>query len=329
MSWTAVLVAAVAALVVLLVARRFLDLLLAGAVAAAALVGAYALAAHVGGSSSGTSPGTSATAGRSTSSGASAGGATLPNRRSSGAALAYVRHRAPVPILMYHVLGTPPAGSPYPGLFLAPADFRAEMTYLKTHGFQAVTLAQVWANWHEKRGTLPRKPVVITFDDGETAQLRVAEPILRAYGWPAVLNLIVDHYRNAPAAVGRRAVKRLISEGWEIDSHTVDHLKLTTLSAAALTREVTQSRRDLRADFHVPADFFCYPAGFYDARVMAAVRQAGYLGATTTKPGLASASTPADELPRVRVDRGLALSTFAAEVSRADFSGAATATTGD
>jgi hypothetical protein len=43
----------------------------------------------------------------------------------------------------------------------------------------------------------------------------------------------------------------------------------------------------LRHLFHVPVDFFCYPSGRYDARVIAAVRRAGYLGATTTNYGLA------------------------------------------
>jgi len=34
--------------------------------------------------------------------------------------------------------------------------------------------------------------------------------------------------------------------------------------------------------FHVPVNFFCYPAGRYDDAVIAAVQGAGYLGATTT-----------------------------------------------
>jgi hypothetical protein len=47
-------------------------------------------------------------------------------------------------------------------------------------------------------------------------------------------------------------------------------------------------------------NFFCYPAGRYDAAVVAAVQQAGYLGATTTTYGLAR---PGDlfTLARVRV----------------------------
>jgi peptidoglycan/xylan/chitin deacetylase (PgdA/CDA1 family) len=335
MSWTAVLAAGAAAIVFFALARRVLDIILAVALAGAVLLGVYAVAAHLSASRKAAGAGADAGAdGRAASSGParSAGGTaagTTGSVRSGPAADRFVLHREPVPILMYHVLGTAPAGTPYPGLFLAPDDFRAEMAYLKGHGFRAVTLAALWDNWHRHRGTLPRKPVVITFDDGENAQLRVAEPILRSYHWPAVLNLVVDHYRVQPTAVGARAVKRLIGEGWEIDSHTVHHRRLTTLSTAELALEVGGSRQDLRRDFGVPASFFCYPAGFYDARVIAAVRRAGYLAATTTRSGLATRSGSAYELPRIRIDRGLPLATFAAEVSRGDFGGVSAGGAGD
>jgi len=63
---------------------------------------------------------------------------------------------------------------------------------------------------------------------------------------------------------------------------------------------VTRSRAALRSRFGVRVDFFCYPAGRHDARVIRAVRRAGYLGATTTIDGLARPDEPY-ELRRVRV----------------------------
>jgi peptidoglycan/xylan/chitin deacetylase (PgdA/CDA1 family) len=91
--------------------------------------------------------------------------------------------------------------------------------------------------------------------------------------------------------------------GWEIDAHSLTHADLRTLSGAALRREVAGSRAEIRRRFGQPADFFCYPAGLYDPHVIAAVRAAGYLGATTVRHGL---GRPADAytLSRVRIDRG-------------------------
>ena len=76
----------------------------------------------------------------------------------------------------------------------------------------------------------------------------------------------------------------------------------TMLSDAQLRLEVAGSRRELRRRFGAGvAEFFCYPAGRYDDRVLAAVRAAGYRGATTVDPGLGAGNEPF-ALKRVRVN---------------------------
>jgi hypothetical protein len=153
----------------------------------------------------------------------------------------------PVPILMYHVIGSPPAGAPYPDLYLPRADFAAEVAWLAGQ-----------------------------------------------------LNLEV---RNLQPVWGVRppGVRKLVAAGWELDAHTLTHRDLTTVDAARLKDEVAGSRETIRKRFHVPVNFFCYPAGRYDDRVIAAVQQAGYLGATTTRYGLAQPSE-LYTLARVRVN---------------------------
>ena len=61
------------------------------------------------------------------------------------------------------------------------------------------------------------------------------------------------------------------------------------------------SRRILQRRLGLPIDFFCYPAGAYDAEAIAAVKRAGYLAATTVEPGLARPDQLYD-LRRIRVD---------------------------
>jgi peptidoglycan/xylan/chitin deacetylase (PgdA/CDA1 family) len=220
-------------------------------------------------------------------------------------------HDAPVPILMYHVIAPPPTGAPYPGLYVKPADFRGQVGWLAAHGYHAVTLRRVYDYW---RGTeaLPRNPVVLTFDDGYRSDFTVALPTLRARHWPGVLNLEV---RNLQPVWGTRPgmVRKLIAAGWEIDAHTLTHPDLTTVDPAELRREVAGSRAAIRRMFHVPVDFFCYPAGRYDAAVLAAVRAAGFLGATTETEGLARPHS-LDTLDRVRVNGSDGVSGFAAKL---------------
>jgi peptidoglycan/xylan/chitin deacetylase (PgdA/CDA1 family) len=206
-----------------------------------------------------------------------------------------------VPILMYHVIAKPPAAAPFPDLFVPQSEFAAQMSWLAGHGYRAVRLDRVYASWHGGK-PLPRKAVVLTFDDGSASIPRNALPVLRKLRWPGVLNLKLGNMKSR-GGISPDQIRRLAKAGWEIDSHTISHPDLTTLSAAALRHEVADSRWMLQRQFRVPARFFCYPAGRYDASVIAAVRTAGYVGATTTLSGLAQSSKPF-ELARVRVSGG-------------------------
>lgn len=211
----------------------------------------------------------------------------------------------PVPILMYHVISDPPPGAPYPDLYVTADEFADQMEALKAAGYTAVTLQELWDGWQDG-GPLPRRPVVLTFDDGYRSHMVNALPVLQRLGWPGVLFL---ELKNLKPDWGLREaqVRKLIAAGWEIDSHTIDHPDLTTIDAARLEREVGESRRQLRAKFGVPVNFFCYPAGRYDETVIAAVERAGYLAATTVNPGLAQPDEAGRfELDRVRVNNGVA-----------------------
>jgi peptidoglycan/xylan/chitin deacetylase (PgdA/CDA1 family) len=204
-----------------------------------------------------------------------------------------------VPILMYHVVSAPPLGVAYSELWTPQETFRGTIALLVRSGYRGVTLGQVWKAWHGGPG-LPAQPVVVSFDDGYLSHLTHAKPILRAAGWPGVLNL--EGKNIGPGGLTRRQVRTLIAAGWEIDSHTLTHPDLRTLDDASLARELAGSRALLRRTFAVPVAFFCYPAGRYDARVQAAVRAAGYRAATTVEPGIASASDNPYALPRIRVN---------------------------
>ena len=219
----------------------------------------------------------------------------------------------PVPILMYHVLSAPPAGAAFRELYVRPRDFSGQMEWLARHRYHAVTLDRVYEHWTE--GTrLPRRPVVVSFDDGYLSQYTHGYRTLRRHHWPGVLNLQVDFLRPVGGLRPWR-VRKLIAGGWEIDAHTFTHPDLTAVDAVRLWREVNGSRQAIRRRFHVPVDFFCYPIGRYDARVVRAVRRAGYLGATTENYGLAR-PPGYFTLARIRVGGSEGIPGFAAEMTR-------------
>ena len=220
-------------------------------------------------------------------------------------------HNRPVPILTYHVIGTPPADAPFPELYVDRAAFAAQLRWLRRHGYQAVSLRRVYEYW--KRGlALPPRPVVLTFDDGYREDFTNVRPLLARHHWPGVLNLAVQNVLDRKLTVPQ--VRTLAQNGWEIDAHSLTHPDLTTLGSAELRRQVAGSRTWIRRHVRVPVEFFCYPAGRYDAAVLRAVRTAGFRGATTTVPGDASPRDGFFTLDRWRVYRSDSLSSFAAKL---------------
>jgi peptidoglycan/xylan/chitin deacetylase (PgdA/CDA1 family) len=195
----------------------------------------------------------------------------------------------PIPILAYHVIAVPPPHVSYPDLWVTPTRFAAEMTALRRAGYRAITLRQAWRAWMHG-GPLPRKPIVVSFDDGYRGDYTHARPVLRRLGWPGLLNL--ELHDVAPNNLRASEVRGLIRSGWEIESHTVDHPDLTTASPARVRYELIQSKLRLRRQFGVRAEFFCYPYGRYDPAVERAVRAAGYLAATTQQEGYATPASP-------------------------------------
>lgn len=221
-------------------------------------------------------------------------------------------HDAPVPILMYHVTKTAPAGTPYPDLWVSKEDFNGQMQWLADNGYTGITMAQLFKYWDEGF-KLPEKPVVISFDDGYPSHDKVARKTLAKHGWPGTLFLKLGNVGDPESGFTSKMVKNLIASGWEIGAHTINHSDLTTVGAQALEEEVAGSRKQIAEKFDVEVDYFCYPAGRYDQTVVKAVKDAGYTGAVTTIDGFATPSKPF-ELKRVRIGKDDGVNGFAAKM---------------
>jgi peptidoglycan/xylan/chitin deacetylase (PgdA/CDA1 family) len=204
---------------------------------------------------------------------------------------------------MYHVVNLAPPNARFPGLYVQPAAFAAQMNTLAAAGYRAVTLDQL-VRPESPHAQFPRHPIVITFDNGYRSQYTEALPVLRRLGWPAVENLQLSGLPPAQGGLDTREVRRLVQAGWELDTQGFSHADLPTLSLAQLRHEVRDARVVIRRRYHVPVHWFCYPSGRYDGTVMAVVKASGYTGATTVVPGWANQHSDPYRLPRLRVLAG-------------------------
>jgi peptidoglycan/xylan/chitin deacetylase (PgdA/CDA1 family) len=219
------------------------------------------------------------------------------------AASAPVRPVLSVPILMYHRIDVlKPSLPPMTRrLTVDPNVFRQQMRWLVRNGYRSVTQAQLQSGIRG-RGTLPKKPVMITFDDGYADVYTRASPILTRLGLHATAYLITSRISGPdPSFLTWQQVRGLERRGIQIGSHTETHAALPSLSSTALLEELRGGRRALQRVLHHPVPWLAYPYGAYDERVVDLARASGYTLGVTTVGGTCQTPTRPLELRRLEV----------------------------
>ena len=227
----------------------------------------------------------------------------------SSVAVSVAPHRVSIPVLMYHEIGDGPNE-----LYVSRESFTAQIALLAREGYSTISLDQLHAAL-TTGGPLPARPIVLTFDDGYESAYEVAFPTLAEHKFSGVFFI-----PTRTVGVRNRATWEQLQEmqaaGMDIESHTVNHLDLEAISSdwTKLIQETLGSREELHAQLGASAEYLCYPAGRYNAKVLEALKLSGFKGAFTTKPGWATSVQDPLEWHRVRISRSDDLSTFASKI---------------
>lgn len=237
----------------------------------------------------------------------------------------------PLPVLMYHHI------SPKPGLVTcAPENFRAHMHWLAENGWKTLSadeFAQALAS-----GVVPKKSVLVTFDDGYLDNWVYAHPVLKEFGQRATLFLITGWMGEgevrphagqpgvpdvpthgqamAAAADGKldaaflrwSEVEAMRAAGtFDFHSHTHSHTRWDCQIAdqavrnQALADDLAASRATLAARLGNATPHLCWPQGYYDAAYQRVALAAGFTHLYTTEPGVARRDTDPVRIPRLVV----------------------------
>lgn len=227
-------------------------------------------------------------------------------------ASATVASGQPIPILTFHQIAQePPKGSGYRSLSVAPQDFEAQMVFLRTLGYQGLSMTDLLPYLcGERRG----KVFGITFDDGYLNNLTQAAPVLQRLGFSSTCYVISamlgqtnswDLEKGVPPSELMSAphLRQWIAAGQEVGAHTRNHVRLPQLNSTACLDEIQGCKTELEQTTGTPVAHFCYPYGEYSPSHVEQVAQAGYLSATTTRRGRCHTGDGLLELPRVPVLR--------------------------
>lgn len=92
-----------------------------------------------------------------------------------------------VPIIMYHLITERPK---YIGKYgVTPQEVAEDLLYLKNNGYTTVVMQDL-INFVERGKALPKKPIVLTFDDGNYSDYSYLFPLLQEHDMKAVIAII-------------------------------------------------------------------------------------------------------------------------------------------
>jgi peptidoglycan/xylan/chitin deacetylase (PgdA/CDA1 family) len=209
---------------------------------------------------------------------------------------------------MYHAVGE--RGEPGTRFVLPVDRFEKQMAMLARLRFRVLGLEAAVGSLLAGE-SLPRRAVALTFDDGTRDTHALVISVLRAREFPATAFVVTGAMGASVTWTNHADLAQRPLMTWDealqlqplvaLAPHTRTHPSLRSLDDQDLADEVRGSREDLEQRTGRPSSVFAYPYGHYDARVAAAVAEAGYAAACTVHRGVNDATTPSYELRRFEI----------------------------
>lgn len=193
-----------------------------------------------------------------------------------------------VPILMYHYVEYVADKNDTGRIKLTtpPNVLKAQIETLKASGYTFVTPDSLALALEGESKNFPKKPVILSFDDGYMDLYTDVFPILKQANVKAVAYIIVN-FLNRPNFLFSFQLEELAKSPLiEIGAHTMDHLALKGLDKKIARYQIAESRKALQKELHLPINSFAYPYGSFDQQAIDLVREAGFTDAASTIPDI-------------------------------------------
>jgi len=223
-------------------------------------------------------------------------------------------------LLYHHILPVKDAAQYWDSAFvISQESFRAQMEFLHDNNYHTVSSDELRSFLYNKK-PLPAKSVMITFDDGYMSNYLFAYPILKQYGFTAVLFAITGNIQTLDQEYHPKQLDMLSwmqveasKDVFEYGSHTN---ALHNTDANGRTGFITASLDSAAADLQHSlkrldnTKLFAFPSGQYNDQLVNLIKNNGVDLAFTDKAGYVGPGSNPLLLNRVTIYRNIDLQTF-------------------
>ena len=189
-----------------------------------------------------------------------------------------------VPVLVYHNIGPERRGR----LLMAARTFEEQMRYLHAEGYRAISLDEL-LGFVQGRRQVPRRAVLLAFDDGYRSFLEHAHPVLRELGFTATLFVYTD-FLGGRSALSWPELRQLLAEGFDVQAHSKTHADLRRRGgesdagyAARMERELAVPLALFRKHLGRGSESLAYPYGATDDELAGHVVRHGHIAGFTVR----------------------------------------------
>ena len=216
---------------------------------------------------------------------------------------------AEVLVLEYHSITDIPEGAKYPDLYVPKDAFNKQLQALYDAGLVGISFIDAVSQM--KAGNYNMGNVVITFDDGYSDNYWASQKLNfmkfggtfyiptefpnKSFKEKNIFYLTWDEIRN------------IFGMGFEIGSHTVNHVDLALCNESKVKYEIEQSKRDIQVQLEKVEDSrpkipltFSIPMGSYTSAIIEEIEKYGFEGCVTSNPGLMTIET-IQKAPRIKM----------------------------
>ncbi|MBK0379187.1 polysaccharide deacetylase family protein [Mucilaginibacter segetis] len=192
---------------------------------------------------------------------------------------AAIMSRKQVPVVCYHQIRDwkPTDSKTAKDYIVQIAAFKEHMKMLADSGYHTILPDQLY-NYLTTGAPLPKKPIMLTFDDTDLDQFTVAGPEMKKYGFKGVF-FIMTVSIGRPHYMSKEQIKQLSDEGNVIASHTWDHHNFKKYSGKDWEIQIDKPTKKLEEITGKKMKYFAYPFGLWNEQGIPELKKRGFIAA--------------------------------------------------